>query len=504
MSAVDITVERVNASFIRLYTDDEGIRKTIHDHFTYHEPGFVKNKWSKWDGVTRMFKLRGNLLPYGCLMMLMELSKTNGWKLEMDEAFRNDVSSVTRAELKEWVATLDLRSGGHVIDPYDYQLESLYLSIKYNRIVILAATSAGKSLIIYLLARYYEMLHDQDGKKTLIIVPSQMLVDQLFQDFKDYSTVNGWDVEATVHTIMQGRPKTSRKSIFISTWQSIFEEDAEYFSVFGRLVNDETHGSSGKSITGIFDKCVNAYQRVGMTGTLKSTTIHPVQVMSLMGPIRRVVTTKQLIDAGRATEVDIKMFQLNYQKEESEYVSTCTYQDEIEFLVTHNYRSKIIASVAASCSGNTLAIFDRLEHIDAVKAILDTMDHGKSVYVITGSVDKDERADIKAIAERDDGVIVLGTSGCVATGLSIKRLRNLLLAHPTKSIVKILQSIGRILRLHDDKSYAHVYDFVDNLSFGDKPNFALRHAIERVSIYKDGEFPLTFKSIPMKLSNPPT
>jgi superfamily II DNA or RNA helicase len=142
-------------------------------------------------------------------------------------------------------------------------------------------------------------------------------------------------------------------------------------------------------------------------------------------------------------------------------------------------------------------MFDRLEHVENVRKILDTIPHGKSVYVITGSVDRDERADIKAIAEREDGVIVLGTSGCVSTGLSIKRLRNLIFAHPSKSIIKILQAVGRILRLHNDKESANVYDMVDNLAYEGKPNFALKHAVERSQIYKNDEFPITFKRFEM-------
>jgi superfamily II DNA or RNA helicase len=494
----DLVIERANASFIRIYTEDAGIRQDIDDHFSYQEPGFVKNKWTKWNGQVRLFKRRGNLLPYGCLSMLLELAKTNGWKFELDTAFKNDISSVTREELNDWVKTLDLHTGGMSIDPYDYQMESLYLGVKFNRLVVLAATSAGKSLIAYLLTRYYEMLSNDDGKKILILVPSQMLVDQMYADFQDYSSHNGWKTHEMVHCIMEGRPKNANKMVYISTWQSIYEEDEEYFKQFGRIINDETHLASGKSITNIMNHATNAYQRVGMTGTLKAEKIHPILVMSLFGPVKRVVTTKQLIDAGRATEVDIKMFQLDYDKTEAEYVSKCNYQKEIEFLVAHQHRNQIIASLAAAVKGNTLVMFDRLEHIENVKKILDKMPHGKTVYTITGDVNKDERGAIKAIAEREDGVIVLGTSGCVSTGLSIRKLRNLIFAHPSKSIIKILQAVGRILRLHNEKGDSHVYDIVDNLSHDDKPNFALRHAVERLKIYRESEFPVAFKKIAMK------
>lgn len=493
----DIIIERANASFIRVYTDDAGIRQDIHDHFTYPEPGFQRNKWTKWDGTVRLFKLRGNQLPYGCLQMLLDLAKLRGWSFELDEGFRNDITKITKEELDEWIKSLDIHSGGIPIDPYDYQREALYLSIRYGRLTVLAATSAGKSLIAYLLTRYYEMLCDADGKKILILVPSQMLVDQMYNDFKDYSSKNGWDVVGNVHCIMEGKPKNAKKMVYISTWQSIYEEDPEYFQQFGRIINDETHLAPGKSITNIMNNSTQAYQRVGMTGTLKAEKVHPILVMSLFGPIKRVVTTKQLIDAGRATEVDIKMFQLNYKQEEAEYISNCNYQKEIEFYVGHSYRNKMIASLAASLKGNTLMMFDRLEHIENVAAILSGIPHGKQVFVITGDVDKDERAAIKKVAEMEDGVIVLGTAGCVSTGLSIKRLKNLIFGHPSKSIIKILQAVGRIIRLHSEKGSAHVYDFVDNLSYNDKPNYALKHALERYQIYKNDEFPVTFKKIAM-------
>lgn len=497
----DVQIERVNASSIRIYTEDEGIRKTIHEHFTYKEPGFVKNKWTKWNGDVKLFKLRGNLLPYGCLQMMLELCKTNGWKYELDTAFANDISKVTKAELAEWVKGLDLRTQGMPIDPYDYQMESLYLGIKYNRMVVLAATSAGKSLIAYMLTRYYEMLSNEDGKKILILVPSQMLVEQMYNDFIDYSSANGWDVKDNCHIIMEGRPKNANKMVYISTWQSIFDEDEEYFKQFGRIINDETHLASAKSITNIMNNATNAYQRVGMTGTLKAEKIHPILVMSLFGPIKRVVTTKQLIDAGRATEVHINMLQYNYTEEEREYVSQCSYQKEIEFLVGHKARCRSIAILASLIKGNTLIMFDRLEHIENVQRELQKMTHKKSVYVITGDVDKDERGAIKAIAEREDGVIVLGTAGCVSTGLSIKKLRNLVFAHPSKSIIKTLQAVGRIIRLHNEKGDAQVYDIVDNFSYKDKPNYALKHSLERWSIYKDAEMPISFKKFDMCTSS---
>ena len=494
----DITIERVNASFIKLYVEDKGIRQDISDFFTYQEPGHVKSRFNKWDGIVRLFKLRTGYLPYGCLQMLLVQAKERGWKIDLDTRFSIDITKVTREELKTWITTLDIRSEGHQIEPYDYQIEALYLSIKFNRMVLLAATSAGKSLIAYMLVRYYEMIMESDDEKTLIVVPSQMLVDQMFNDFKDYSSHNGWNVEKNCHTIMQDRPKTSRKPIYISTWQSIHKEAPDYFLDFTSIISDECHLASGKSISSIMDCSVNAHRRIGMTGTLKSDKLHPILVSSLFGPVQRVVTTRQLIDTGRATSVDVTAMMLSYDPSERKKVAGSTYKDEIQFLIEHPHRNKMVASLIASLRGNTLVVFDRIEHIEAVKEILDSMTHGKQVFVITGDVKRDERELIKLIATKEDGITVLGTFGCVSTGLSIKRLRNLVLPHPSKSVVRVLQSLGRILRLHDDKDAAFVFDFMDDLSYEGESNHTLRHAFIRVDMYKNDQLPLSFKKLTMK------
>ena len=493
----DIIIERYNASFIRLYIDDEGVRKTVYDFFTYIEPTFKKNRYTKWDGTTRMLKLSTGLLPYGCLSVLLNFCKERKISYKIDPRFKLDITVVTKSDLVEWVNTLNLHSEGIKIEPYDYQIEALYLSIKFGRMVLLASTSAGKSLVIYMLARYYEMLNGEQDK-TLIVVPSQMLVDQLYQDFADYSSENGWRADKNVHTIMQDRAKFSSRPIYISTWQSIYEENIDYFSNFKNVIVDEVHLASGASITAIMDNCINAYRRVGMTGTLKSDKLHIMKIMGLFGPIQRVVSTRQLIDAGRATAVDINSFILKYPEEERKENVGRDYKKEIEFLIRNPYRNKIIASLIATLKGNTLAVFDRLEHIETIERLLAGINHGKKVYVITGDVKRDERAAIKAVASAEDGVIVLGTFGCVSTGLSIKRLRNLVFPHPSKSIVRVLQSLGRILRLHIEKNSAFLFDFMDDLSWEDDPNHTLKHGFERVEMYKHDKLPITFKNLTVK------
>ena len=498
----DIYIEKTNASKVKLYITDEGISRDIYEFFMYDKPGFKKNKWTRWDGRVRLFSQSSGSFPYGCIPMLHKLAKERGWKLELDERFKEDIVKVEKDELEDWVKSLDLVSGGNKIEPYEYQFEALYLAVKYSRLCILAATSAGKSLIAYMLTRYYEMCLDQDKpKKILIIVPSQNLVTQMYSDFQDYSTKNGWSVADNVHYIMEGRPKNARKLIYISTWQSIYEEKPDYFEQFGYIIEDEVHGASGDSIGNILGNSINAYKRVGMTGTLRNDKINPLMVSSHFGIIKRVVSTKELIDAGRATATNITMLQLDYPEEERQVVKTTTYQGEIEFLISHAYRNKIIENLARTLKGNTLILFDRVDaHLKKVEeALLRNNDLGKrQVFVISGSVENEHRNEIKKAVEAGMDIVILATYGTMSTGVSIKKLHNLVFAHPSKAIVRVLQSIGRLLRLHETKDTAYIYDLVDNLNVPGRPNFALKHALERLGFYKSEKHPVKSRKIVMK------
>ena len=492
----DIIIERQDASTIRVYTDDLGISQELYEQYRYKEPTFTKNRYSKWDGTVRMFNRNNGSMPYGCLQSVLSLAKTRGWSVELDPRFKQDITNIPEESLDAWVDSLNLHSGGIKIEPYDYQMQGLQLAIKYSRMTLLAATSAGKSLLIYMLTRFYlETLNP--GDKFLIIVPSITLVSQLFSDFQDYSSENGWDTDKHVHCIMEGRPKFSSKPIYISTWQSIFEQPKDYFHQFTHIIEDEVHGASGKSISNILNNSIYAYKRVGLTGTLKNEKIHAAQIESMFGPIKRIVSTKELIESGRATPTNITLMQLDYSEYERNAVSTMTYQQEIEFIVGHAYRNKIIENLSIGLKGNTLILFDRKDsHLMKVYESLKSS--GKNVFVISGDIKREERDRIKALIERGDDITLLATSLTMSTGVSIKKLHNLVFAHPSKSIIKVLQSIGRLLRLHGTKELANIYDIADNLKCGDTPNYALDHAFVRLGYYKDEAHPVKIKKVQMK------
>jgi superfamily II DNA or RNA helicase len=482
----DIIIEKINASFLKLHAD-EGVSRHLYEAFRYNKPKFQKNPYTKWDGVVRLFNLKTKRFPTGLLGELLKFCSEHNYSFEVDPTLKEDIISIDKSDVDEWALSLDVHSKGEPIIPYEYQLEALHLSVTYGRLLLLAATSAGKSLITYYLARWYGEIGYESGK-TLIIVPSIGLVSQLYKDFQDYSSANGWDVQGEVHCISEGAERQSNKNIFISTWQSLLKQDDDYFLQFARIIIDEAHLASGDSITHVCNKSIFADKRIGMTGTLNGTEMHEMQVTSLTGLPVRIVTTKQLQDKGRAAKTLVTFLNLDYPTQDRRTVYVGSYQDEIEFLVNHPYRNKVIKTLAMSLTGNSLLLFGRRDtHCVKLFDELVAMNlPGKKFHLIVGGVDADERDDIRfSLESSEDGIdhIIFATAKSASTGMSIKKLHNLVICHPNKSLVQTLQSLGRMLRLHDSKDVAHIFDIIDDLEHMNKANKTLEHGTERYGFY---------------------
>lgn len=488
----DLTIFPVSASHMAVTTDDEGVREDLYQYFRFEDPTFTPNKFSRWDGQVRLYEKKTGKMAYGLLSSVLNFAKDRQLSLDIDPAFKEDIKPVTREDIQTWCDEMDIRDDGNRIHPYDYQVEGLFLAVKYSRVTLLAATSAGKSLLQYLIIRFLQQINPQG--RILLVVPSINLVTQMKSDFANYSSANGWDTEANVHQIFEGRTPYTRKPVVISTWQSLKDLEPSYFHQFTTLLGDECHTFGAKCLETIGFNCINAYNRIGLTGTLKKDKLHPLQVQQHFGPIRRIVTTKQLQDAGRAAKTKVTVFQVEHTTEDRQV--SRTYQEEIDFLLQHNYRNKLIKSLAKTLKGNTLMLFDRVEkHLEVIAEELRQEAPNKTILVITGNVENDERQIIKATLEKGDNLVLLASFGTMSTGVSIKKLHNLVFCHPSKSIIRVLQSLGRLLRLHESKDVANIYDIVDVMMYMGKLNHAMRHGAERLGFYRDEQHPVEVKKL---------
>ena len=487
---------KINESELEIYCSEIGVIEELYYYFRYRKPNFMPNRYSKWDGIIRLFNKKTGRLPLGLYSMLVQWCRINEYELIDDEPRVS--KTVGDKTVNKFIGSLNLPEN---IVPYDYQIKALKLAIELDRYVCHAATSAGKSLIIYMISRYYQLL----GSKILIIVPSTNLVNQMYDDFYAYSKSSDWNAFEHCHRIYAGLEKSFDKSITISTWQSLQKCDQESLDVFDTVLVDECHKANADVLTKLLKACSSAYARIGFTGSLNQNTsngYHPVSVQASFGPIHNIVSSKELRDSGKATKTAVKMIELLYGNEDRFEVSQMSYQDEIQWLIHNEKRNNMIHKVVEKLSGNTLILCNFKDHVDN---LYDIISKTKKVYVITGDVKTEDRDEIKRRVESETGVVVIATAGTMSTGVSIKNLHNLVLSAPTKSFVTVVQSVGRVMRLHDSKDVSLIIDFSDNLKRmvdnKNRINYSYKHSIERLTYYADEKHDVKLCKIKMEKRN---
>ena len=173
------------------------------------------------------------------------------------------------------------------------------------------------------------------------------------------------------------------------------------------------------------------------------------------------------------------------------------YQDEIDYLVEHSGRNKFIKNLAKDCKGNTLILFNYVDRHGIPLFNLINSDTAQPVYLVHGGVDTDDREDIRQLTETSDNAIIVASYGTFSTGINIRNLHNVIFASPSKSRIRNLQSIGRVLRKGDNKSKALLFDIADDISTDRGNNYTLNHLMERVKVYNEEKF--DYEIIDLKL-----
>ena len=118
----------------------------------------------------------------------------------------------------------------------------------------------------------------------------------------------------------------------------------------------------------------------------------------------------------------------------------------------------------------------------------------RNIYYVAGKTETEEREEIRKIIETETNAIILASS-VFSTGINIKNLHNIIFSSPSKSRIRNLQSIGRVLRKTKDDEPATLYDIADDLSWKSRQNFTLQHFKERIKIYSDESFPFKIYSV---------
>ena len=483
-----LTILKKNEVYLQIESEPH-VFYELSDQFTFELPGAkfmpqYRNRY--WDGKIRLFNVNNGQIYVGLLDKIQKFCKDH----EYSYSFVDNEYYGTPFEVNEHISYEGVKDYITSISKYaprDYQIEGVYDALRHNRKLLISPTASGKSLMIYSIVRYYV----ERGENTLIVVPTTSLVEQMYKDFADY----GWDVGSFCHKIYAGKERETDSQVIITTWQSIYKLPRKYFERFSVVVGDEAHQFKSKSLISIMTKLDHAKYRFGFTGTLDGTQTHKWVLEGLFGPSYKIIKTDELMQKGHVAKLDINVLLLKHKPQKFEI-----FEDEVQYIINHDQRNKFIRNLALDLKGNTLILYSRVEGHGRV--IYDLINSNvleqREVFFIHGGVAAEDREEVREITEKENDAIIVASYGTFSTGINIRNLHNVIFASPSKSRIRNLQSIGRVLRKGNNKTKATLYDIADDISYKTRRNYTLNHLVERIKIYNEENFNYDIISIPLK------
>lgn len=457
-------------------------------------------KNGSFDGWIRLFNLGSRTMSSGLYTKVIEFAETRGYSYVIDPSEDTTITApgfqtpgVSYESVKTYMESLNLHAHGEKLDIREYQIMGVVVALRDRQAILVSSVGSGKSMMLYCVIRY---ITEELGLRVLLMVPTIGLTSQMRADFKDYSTHNGYDVDKNVHLITGGVEKVTDKPIVVSTFQSLKGLLAPYFNSYGAIITDEGHKIAAKSFQDIYGKATKVPFRLTCTGTMHDTKCNQLTMIGLTGPVNDIALTKDLIAAKQLVPLKIKSISLNYPPDLCKLAKKMTYEEEINWIITHPKRNNFIKNLAVSCKGTTLVFFRFIEQgKDIYNRILDEVGENRKVFLIDGDVSKEDRELIRLAAGEGDPILVV-SYGTMSAGVNMPAVENMIIAHPVKSKITFLQSIGRGLRLRAGKLFCNLFDIGDNLATKSKVNTTYNHFGIRLQLLTAEGYQFTIVNVP--------
>ncbi len=445
-----------------------------------HTPAY---RLGRWDGMMSYCDV-GARSYLNLLDKLLPIVQENGYEIEIDDR-RTSAHSFVFDEVDEKSYSHINWPKGHVmagtpIELMDHQIEVINSYLNNLTGVNIAPTGAGKTLITAILSHKV-----QPYGRTIVVVPTKDLVTQTEEDYINL----GLDVG-----VFFGDRKEYEKTHTICTWQSLEslskrskEEELivnieSFFEGVVAVMVDEVHRAKAD----VLRKLLSTYLahcpiRWGLTGTMPEEEIDRVAVLACIGPMLGKINTKDLQDKGILAQLHVNVWQLQDLGEVFD-----NYQSELKWLTTSQARLKFLANeiIKMAETGNTLILVDRVQTGEMLQSLIPD-----SVFVSGKMKSKDRKEEYNEVREID-GKVIIATYGVASTGINIVRIFNLVLFEAGKSFVRVIQSIGRGLRVAPDKDFVNVFDVCSNCKF------SKRHLTKRKKFYAEAQYPFSVKKVP--------
>lgn len=447
--------------------------------YARHTPAF---KLGRWDGKMSFCDIGGRSY-LNLLDKLLPIVQGHGYEIEIDD--RRDEHNFEFTEVTENSYAHILWPKGHTragqpITLMEHQVEVLNSYLNNITGINIAPTGAGKTIITAILSEKI-----QPYGRSIVIVPTKDLVTQTEEDYINL----GLDVG-----VFFGDRKEYEKTHTICTWQSLEslskkskEIDLEidinaFFEGVVCVIVDEVH----KAKADVLRKLLSSYLantpiRWGLTGTMPEEEADKLAVIACIGPMLGKINTKELQDLGLLAQLHIEVWQLK----DLGASAFGDYQSELKWLTTSPPRIKFLAESVEVMSenGNTLVLVDRVQTGEMLQSLIPG-----SIFVSGAMKSKDRKAEYNEMKEID-GKVIIATYGVASTGINIVRIFNLVLFESGKSFTRVIQSIGRGIRVAPDKDFVNVYDVCSD------SKYSKAHLTKRKKFYKEAEYPFTIKKV---------
>jgi superfamily II DNA or RNA helicase len=358
----------------------------------------------------------------------------------------------------------------------DYQRDIVNKCTSNGRGVVVLATAGGKTLTI---ASLLQSIYSSNKEfKCALIVPDRGLVSQTYTDFAEYGV-------SFLFSKWTGNDELNMSSNVIICNMGILQSNksnTDWLSFIDICIVDEVHKlRRGNKINKLF-KEIRTPNVFGFTGTMPEELVDQWNIIGKVGPIIYKKDSYELRKDNYISDVKIQILEIEYAAQ-PKYPRELKdpsdrYRAEVDFLTHNDFRNNIITSLCKRVDNNTLVLVDYIEHGTLLHRFISDRCKDKRVYFIRGEVDIEDRDKVKQLMEEEDDIIVVAISKIFSTGINIKNLHYIVFASGGKAKIKTIQSIGRGLRLHKNKTKLIIFDIGDDLRYGKQ------HLAKRLSHYE--------------------
>ena len=443
----------------------------IREQFSVINPTYGKNKFANQFAPKRLYAITPTgKFDIGLYKNIIDFLQQEGYNLS---EIKSNIADYFNPSFKNYnISELNLSLR-------DYQRESISAALNHGRGVVVLPTGAGKTLAIATLIN--SIFINNKNFKFLVIVPTLQLITQTYSDLLEYgidtSIITKWSGEDTpnfeCNIIIAG----------LQILQSQHNNHLDLLKNINVLIVDECHKLRKKNEFNNIIKLITTPNKFGFTGTMPPELLDQWNIIGKLGPILYEKQSILLRENKQITNINIQILVFDYVNKPSlsspnSFHPTKAFEEEAEFLTNSEGRNNKIASLCKNTDKNTLIVVERIVHGELLFNKIKLHTPNKQVFFIQGSVDVSIREEIRALMEKEHNIICIAISKVFAEGINIKNLHYIIFAASGKAKVKILQTIGRGVRLHPLKNMLYIFDIADNLRYGNK------HLKERIKLYE--------------------